>query len=63
MGINQIEYAAQMFFRMCREHPEVCPHDYSWTGSTIDKTNGVEIKRYICGLCGREMKEKIELSE
>ena len=63
MGINQIEYAAQMFFRMFREHPEVCPHDYSCTGSTIDKTNGVEIKRYICGLCGREMKEKIELSE
>lgn len=63
MDIKQIEYAATMFFRMCKEHPEVCPHDYDWSGSTIDKTNGVEIKRHVCRLCGREMKEKIALRD
>lgn len=47
MDIARIEYAAEMFFRMCRAHPEVCPHDYHWSGSTIDKINNVEIKRYI----------------
>ena len=63
MDIAQIEYAAQMFFRMCKEHPEVCPHDYHWSGTTVDRASNVEIKKYICGLCGKELKERIKLSE
>ena len=63
MDITQIEYAARKFFEMCREHPEVCPHDYHWSGTKVDKANNVEIKRYICGLCGRELKEKTELRD
>lgn len=63
MDIAHIEYAAEMFFRMCRAHPEVCPHDYYWSGTTVDKANNVEIKKYICELCGKELKERIELSE
>lgn len=63
MDINQIEYAALKFFEMCRAHPEVCPHDYHWRCSTIDKANNVEIKRYVCGLCGNELEKKIALTD
>ena len=37
MNISQIEYAAEMFFRMCKAHPEICPHDYCWSGTTYNK--------------------------
>lgn len=63
MDLRQLEYAAEILFRMCREHPEICPHDYHWSGTTTDKANNVEIKRYVCGLCGKELKEKIELRQ
>ena len=61
MDMAQVEYAAQMFFMMCREHPEICPHDYSWSGTIIDNMNNCEIKKYVCGLCGHEMKERVDL--
>ena len=57
LDITQIEYAALKFFEMCREHPEVCPHDYHWKQSLIDKPNNMEVKIYVCGLCGKEMQE------
>ena len=58
MDLTQIGYAAEMFFRMCREHPEICPHDYHWANSISDKMHNIEIKKYICGLCGKELEEK-----
>ena len=30
MDIQYVEFAAELFFKMCREHPEICPHDYHW---------------------------------
>ena len=39
MDLRQLEYAAEILFRMCREHPEICPHDYHWSGTTTDKAN------------------------
>jgi hypothetical protein len=47
---------------MCREHPEVCPHDYRWSGSITDKANNVEIERYNCCLCGMELKKEKKLN-
>lgn len=57
--LMKFEYAAEILFRMCREHPEICPHDYHWSSTVIDKANGVEIKKYVCKLCGKELKEKV----
>lgn len=51
MELKQLEYAAEIVFRMCREHPEVCPHDYEWIGSTVDHDSGTIENRYRCKLC------------
>ena len=59
----KFEYMSDILFRMCREHPEICPHDYNWSGTVIDKVNGVEIKKYVCKLCGKELKEKAKLRQ
>ena len=59
MDISYIEYAAEMFFRMCREHPEVCPHDYRWTGTRTLK-DGREEHHYKCQLCDNRF---IEIKE
>ncbi len=54
MDLRQLEYAAEILFRMCREHPEICPHDYHWCSSTTDKITGECVERYRCDLCGSE---------
>lgn len=51
MDLRELEYAAEMFFRMCREHPEVCPHDYFWTGTRL-LDDSKEEEHYKCKLCG-----------
>lgn len=61
MNIRDIEYAALMFFEMCRAHPGICPHDYHWVGSTKDRNTNLVTERYKCGLCGTEItREKKE---
>lgn len=52
MDIKQIEFAVEKFYEMCRAHPEICPHDYHWAGSTTNKITKECTERYICGLCG-----------
>lgn len=42
MDIQYVEFAAELFFKMCREHPEICPHDYHWITKKITK---MELKR------------------
>lgn len=59
MDIHQLEYAANMFFKMCREHPEVCPHDWKWC-----ETNYVNRKHtYRCNLCGQESFREVSEQE
>lgn len=59
MDIYQLEYAANMFFKMCATHPEVCPHDLEWCSS-----NYKERKHYYrCRLCGQEKTEEISEQE
>jgi hypothetical protein len=52
MDLQQIEYAAEIVFRMCREHPEICPHNYTWTSSTTNKEVKQITHRYVCSICG-----------
>lgn len=53
MQISDIEFFATKFFEMCRQHPEICPHDFRFQSANT-KTG---IARYSCSLCG-EMHEE-----
>lgn len=57
MDINYIEFAANVVFRMCREHPEICPHNYRWRWTSAPK-DGKREAHYICDLCGKEIIEE-----
>lgn len=57
MDIHHLEYAAEMFFKMCRMHPEICPHDFEWNSSNYKERKHY----YTCNLCGA--KESREISE
>lgn len=59
MDIMKIAYAAELFFAMCREHPEICPHDYSLNRISESVENGECVEHYKCNLCGNEY-EKIK---
>ena len=54
MDVYMLEYAAEILFRMCREHPEICPHDYRWSYSMKSTEEGKLESHYTCSLCGRE---------
>lgn len=56
MDLSMLEKAAEIVFKMCREHPEICPHDYHWRSTTTDKETGKRISCYHCQLCGDEYK-------
>ena len=47
-----LEKAAHVIFAMCREHPEICPHDYEWYWT--QNKDGKYIEHYKCNLCGSE---------
>lgn len=50
MDLRMLEKAAYIIFEMCREHPELCPHDWEWEW-TNTRTGE---KHYKCNLCGKE---------
>ena len=52
MDLHMLEMCANKFLEMCRNHPEICPHDYHWT-LTEHKANKT-ITYYRCGFCGHE---------
>ena len=54
MDIHMLEFAAHTLFRMCKEHPEICPHDYHWSYSSKSTEEGKLEKHYVCSLCGHE---------
>ena len=56
MDTRMIEKAAILFFEMCRQHPEICPHEYSWIWSSApDPTTNTREAHYKCGVCGHEI--------
>ena len=59
MDLHMLEYAAEIVFRMCREHPEICPHDYSWYKTTPSDEDGKRLKHYKCGICRHELIEEV----
>ena len=40
MTINFLEKSAEMFFKFCKMHPELCPHDFEWYLSGQRNENG-----------------------
>lgn len=52
MDLQMLEKAAYVVFEMCRQHPEICPHDYRWMGTSAPDENGKRTERYKCNLCG-----------
>lgn len=54
MDLVQLEFAANLIFDLCRQHPELCPHSYSWTWSRGPDENGYYETMYKCGICGNE---------
>ena len=59
MDIHALEYAAQVVFSICREHPEICPHDYEWEWSQTK--DDIEKKHYKCRLCGAEIVKEVNI--
>lgn len=59
MDIKYLEFAAEKFFEMCREHPEICPHDYHWQLTSRHNENDELRKYYVCGLCGNKTYEVV----
>lgn len=53
MNMNVLEKAAEKFFEMCAQHPEICPHDYHFYASTKYE-DGKCVERYKCSMCGSE---------
>lgn len=55
MDLYKLEKAAMIVFEMCRQHPEICPHDYEWCCTKINE-DGKYVEYYRCNLCGSEYK-------
>lgn len=55
MDLHDIERAAILFYQMCCEHPEICPHDYKWKLSRTDNEKKIITIIYECQLCGNTM--------
>ena len=54
MHRQELERAANVIFRLCREHPELCPHDFRWHHSKPSEVEGKTEHTFVCDLCGRE---------
>ena len=54
MNLQMLEKAAWVIFEICRQHPEICPHDYSWYCTSAPDENGNRVEHYKCNLCGNE---------
>lgn len=54
MDLRMLERAAMIVFEMCRQHPEICPHDYEWYWTSAPDENGNRTEHYTCNLCGDE---------
>lgn len=48
MDIHQLEFCADLIYRLCKNNPDLCPHDFCW--NRTDKTGR---KEYECSVCGK----------
>lgn len=48
----------QLFTTMCREHPNICPHDYVWLYDMRigmdEEGQDIWVEHYECALCGKK---------
>ena len=58
MDISYVETAAELFFKMLKEHPELCPHVYSWKETWVSDEKGRRTILFRCKYCGKEYKEE-----
>lgn len=58
MELHEIEYAAQIVFDMCRNHPEICPHHWQLIETQLSGTK--LISTYRCHICDTEKQEEFE---
>ena len=54
MDLGQLEFAANLIFELCRQHPELCPHHYLLVAQVESVKDGIIEKRYVCDICGHE---------
>lgn len=55
MELWELERAASIVYEMCRQHPEICPHDWEYHFSRpIDAEGKVKEVHYKCCICGIE---------
>lgn len=57
MHLQELEYAAQVVFAMCRQHPELCPHDF--TLNSVEESENTKVEHYECVLCGIEATREV----
>ena len=60
MDTRTMEMAADIVFRMCRAHPEICPHNYEWTRE--QQMEGHLERHYECTICGDKQTRKIPIT-
>lgn len=58
MDIKQIDKAAEIIFRLCSNHPELCPHDWEWHRTSFNKEKDVMVQEFNCRICGSRRKEE-----
>ena len=54
MDLYEIEKASKIIYLLCKNHPELCPHDYNWGWSKTLKDIKQDEEHYICNICGNE---------
>lgn len=59
MDLTTIEKCAELFMKMLRVHPELCPHEWERTSADYRK----QIAHYHCQICGAEKTEVISNEE
>lgn len=52
MNLEDLEKAANLIFDLCKNHPDLCPHDWKVTSITGIDT-GKEVRHYKCSICGQ----------
>ena len=61
MELHEIEYAAQIVFDMCKNHPEICPHHWQLIEKELSKDKITY--RYRCHICDSTTSKVEEIKE
>ena len=59
MLTSDLDRAAMLIFRLCHNHPELCPHEMEWSHDYTK--DGVKHVCFKCRICGYEHWEEKDL--